>query len=67
MEVRVSPTQAVRPFPSISTGVYGYPSDLAAQISVEALRSAVTNVETVLLVAFTPDMAELWEACLSDS
>lgn len=52
-------------FPSISTGVYGYPAAEAAQVSVAALRGADTQVETVLLVAFTAHMAELWERALS--
>src|SRR3954452_8575441 len=36
-------------FPSISTGVYGYPGGLAAQLSVEAITTAETDVETILL------------------
>lgn len=54
-------------FPSISTGVYGYPAAEAAQVSVAALRGAVTKVESVLLVAFTAGMAELWQRALSDA
>ena len=49
-------------FPSISTGVYGYPREDAARISVQALRTADTKVERVLLVAFDRAMAELWQA-----
>ena len=52
-------------FPSMSTGVYGYPAAEAAEISVAALRGAVTNVETVLLVAFTANIAEHWKRALS--
>ncbi|MCG4756729.1 macro domain-containing protein, partial [Faecalibacillus intestinalis] len=44
-------------FPSISTGVYGYPGGLAAMLSVEAIITARTKVETILLVAFSDDMA----------
>ena len=51
-------------FPSMSTGVYGYPKHLAAALSVEALRAADTAVSTVLLVAFDGRMAELWSDAL---
>ena len=47
-------------FPSISTGVYRYPADEAARISVQALRSATTDVERVVLVAFSRGMEALW-------
>ncbi len=52
-------------FPSISTGVYGYPGGLAAQLSIEAIATAVTDVETIMLVAYSDDMAEMWDYCLS--
>ena len=54
-------------FPSISTGVYGYPAAEAAEVSVGALRGAVTSVDAVLLVAFTANMAELWQRALSSA
>jgi len=39
-------------FPAISTGIYGYPSNEAARIAVETIRSTPTEVELVRLVAF---------------
>lgn len=51
-------------FPSISTGVYGYPGELAATLSVEAIMTASTDVETVLLVAFSGATAKMWDRCL---
>jgi O-acetyl-ADP-ribose deacetylase len=52
-------------FPSISTGVYGYPEDEAAQVSVAALRQATTSVEHVVLCAFGDRMARLWRSVLT--
>ena len=51
-------------FPSISTGAYGYPLAEAAAVSVRALRGAVTAVQSVLLVAFSSQVQELWEQAL---
>ncbi len=51
-------------FPSISTGVYGYPDGLASILSVQALRAARTHVATVLLVAFSRRIAEKWDSAL---
>jgi O-acetyl-ADP-ribose deacetylase (regulator of RNase III) len=39
-------------FPAISTGVYGYPSDAAAEIAVSTVRAFTGPVERVVLVAF---------------
>lgn len=39
-------------FPAISTGAYGFPSDLAAEIAVSTVRDTPTNVQLVRLVAF---------------
>jgi len=39
-------------FPAISTGVYGYPPALAAEVAVTTLSNTATSVESVLLVAF---------------
>ena len=52
-------------FPSVSTGVYGYPDDEAATVSVAALRSAQTGVQDVLLVALDERMARMWTQALT--
>ncbi len=39
-------------FPAISTGAYGFPSELAARIAVRTLGGTRTDVESARLVAF---------------
>lgn len=53
-------------FPSISTGVYGYPVEEACPLSVRTLRAASTDVLSCVLVAFDRRTAELWERALQE-
>jgi O-acetyl-ADP-ribose deacetylase len=47
-------------FPAISTGVYGYPPDQAAEIAVRTVTDADTAVEVVRLVAFDEATRDLY-------
>jgi O-acetyl-ADP-ribose deacetylase (regulator of RNase III) len=47
-------------FPAISTGVYGYPKEAAADVAVATLRATPTRVERALLVAFDRETYDLY-------
>jgi len=47
-------------FPAISTGVYGYPPELAAEIAVSTVGAAPSRVEIVHLVAFDTETHSLY-------
>jgi O-acetyl-ADP-ribose deacetylase (regulator of RNase III) len=49
-------------FPAISTGVYGYPIELAARVAVATVRNAPSEVERVLFVCFNSATFEAYEA-----
>ena len=52
-------------FPAISTGVYGYPKELAAEVAVSTLRTTTTtSVQEVVLVAFDDENRRLYDSLL---
>ena len=53
-------------FPAISTGVYGFPKEAAAEIAVRTVREARTSVERVVLVAFGADDLQRYQDRLAD-
>jgi len=54
-------------FPAISTGVYGYPVELAAPVAIEAVRNAETRVEEVRFVLFDAEALGAFERALAGS
>jgi O-acetyl-ADP-ribose deacetylase len=54
-------------FPAISTGVYGYPLELAAPVAINAVMSANTNVDDVLFVLFDRRSLEAFERALDNA
>jgi O-acetyl-ADP-ribose deacetylase len=54
-------------FPAISTGVYGYPVEEAAPVTVEAVRTARTRVEEVRFVLFDQATHEEFSRALEAS
>jgi O-acetyl-ADP-ribose deacetylase len=54
-------------FPAISTGVYGYPIDLAAAVAVAAIREApASSVEVVRFVLFSGDHFDVFGRALGE-
>jgi len=54
-------------FPAISTGVYGYPLDLAAPVAIRAVREASTAVDEVRFVLFDTQAYRAFERALDAS
>jgi O-acetyl-ADP-ribose deacetylase (regulator of RNase III) len=52
-------------FPAISTGVYRYPVNEAANIAVKAVRNAETSVEEITFVLFNDDAYREFERALA--
>jgi Predicted phosphatase homologous to the C-terminal domain of histone macroH2A1 len=52
-------------FPAISTGIYGYPVEAAAQIAVDTVRAHEGAIELVRLVAFNRDALESYTTLLA--
>jgi O-acetyl-ADP-ribose deacetylase (regulator of RNase III) len=54
-------------FPAISTGVYGYPLELAAPVAINAVKTADTKVEEVRFVLFDEAAYRAFERALADA
>ncbi len=57
-------------FPSISTGVYGYPIELAAVVAVSTVRSSLREfaaIQQVVFCCFSPNDLLVYEAALRET
>jgi O-acetyl-ADP-ribose deacetylase (regulator of RNase III) len=53
--------------PAISTGVYGYPLELAARVAIRAVREADTRVEEVRFVLYDDEAFRAFEEALGST
>lgn len=51
-------------FPAISTGIYGFPRQHAAEIAVKEVQSHVENLERVLFVCFDSETVQIYRKLL---
>lgn len=70
--MEVAATNGIRSiaFPSVSTGVYGYPVELAATVAVSAIRSSIREfaaVEEVIFCCHSQRDLAVYESALGES
>lgn len=53
-------------FPAISTGVYGYPKELATTIALEAMRQAKDEFDEIIACCFSHKDLDLYAALCAD-
>lgn len=53
-------------FPGISTGVYGYPKEQAADIAINVMKAFENKFETIIACVFSQDDSKCYRSKLSD-
>ena len=69
MELAATNGIATLAYPSISTGIYGYPMELAAKVAVGTVRSslqAFPDILEVIFCCFSSGDLQVYEAVLSE-
>jgi O-acetyl-ADP-ribose deacetylase (regulator of RNase III) len=69
MELAAANGLATLAFPSISTGIYGYPIELAAKVAVTTVRSSVQEIPSireVIFCCFSVSDLQVYEAVLGE-
>ena len=69
VELAVANGVSTLAFPSISTGIYGYPIELAAKVAITTVRSSLREfaaIQEVIFSCFSPNDLHVYESVLSE-
>lgn len=66
LELAVENDLASIAFPAISCGVYGYPLEAAARISLAVATERDRKLEEIRFVLFSPEVHEVWSRALAE-
>jgi O-acetyl-ADP-ribose deacetylase (regulator of RNase III) len=70
MEVAAEKNVVSVAFPSISTGIYGYPIALAARVAVSTVRESLgtaLSIREVVFCCFSPEDLQQYEIAISET